>query len=153
MKSKFLFVILFISSLTISACSKGVVAETELTTPESLGITSTTFDVYGDDIVFTVSGTEAIQSVTDTQLVVLPNRTEFDTVTVDYIQGNSLNNFPEAYYNGLSDKTTSALVNDKFTTADECYGFLTTSKNNYLLFKGPIDKVDYLSALMERFVE
>lgn len=153
MKNKFLSVILLVSSLAIGACGKGVVAETESPTPKSLDITSTTFDIYGDNIVFTVVGSESIQSATDTQLVVLPNSTEFDCITVDYIQGNSLNNFPEAYYNGLSDKTISDLVNDKFTTADECYGFLTTSKNNYLLFKGPIDKADYLSALMERFKE
>lgn len=153
MKNKFLFVILLVSSLAISACGKGVVAETESPTPESLDITSTTFDIYGDNIVFTVAGSEAIQSVTDTQLVVLPDSTGFDSVTVDYIQGNSLNNFPEAYYNGLSDKTTSDLVDNKFTTAEQCYGFLTTSKNNYLLFKGPVDKAGYLSALMERFKE
>lgn len=72
---------------------------------------------------------------------------------MEYIQGNSLNDFPQAYHDGLSDTGVTELVDGKFTTSNLCYGFVTTNKSNYLLFKASLDKANYVSALMERFGE
>lgn len=153
MRGRFLCVVLTICSLTVSACSKEVPVETEPPMPEYLDVTNVTLDTYGDNITFAVNGSEAIQSVTDTQVVILPDRTRFDMVTVEYIQGNSLNDFPQAYHDGLSGTDVTDLVDGKFTTSTQCYGFVTTVKNNYLLFKASLDKANYVSALMERFGE
>ena len=152
MKSRKLLFCLFVCSLFMSACSKEVPVDNEVPKPEYLNITEVNFIVYGDAVSFTVGGTEAIQSVSDTDLVILPNREEFTTVSVEYIQGNSLNDFAEAYYSGLTN-TTSDFVDGKFTTDTESYGFIKTDKNNYLLFKAPLHETEYLSELMGRFQE
>lgn len=150
MRNKNLFICLFICSLVVSACSKEVPVETEPPKPEYLDITEASFTTYGDLITLVIDSNEAIQSLTDSELVILPNRGEFTTVSVEYIQGNSLNDFMEGYYNGLPN-TTSELVDGKFTTDSKAYGFLITEKNNYLLFKAPLEMKDYLSELMGRF--
>lgn len=141
----------FVTIALLTGCGgKDVPEETPAPTPEHMETTTVVFSCYDDSIVLNLEGNEAVQTMTDTRVVLLPDKTKFDVVSVDYIQGNSLINYGAGYYEGLEDDTKSAYENDSFITSTNVYAFTRTEKNSFLMVKGPVAFKDYCLSLRER---
>lgn len=134
----------------LTGCGKTTKAEETTTTPSYTDATTFTFTCYGDLIKYKVEGDEGIQSATDTQLVILPDKGKSDKITVDYIQGNSLNDYGAAYREGLDDDSKSVYKDSSFSTDSNFYTFIRTEKNSFLMIKGPIGLEDYCVKLKNR---
>lgn len=138
-------------TLLLSSGCKSKTVETEAAKPEYLDTTSINVSCYGDSIVFEVEDVEAIQSYNDSQIILLPDRENFDTIQIDYVEGNSLNDFAEAYYASISDSLKSDFKDNSFTTDNYAYALQKTDKNNYIIVKGPVLMKNYCKSLARRF--
>lgn len=83
------------------------------------------------------------------RFVVYPDKTLFDTVQVDFVQGNSLNNYIQAYYDGVAGEK-SALVDGSFTTASKAYCLKQTEDLNYIIVCGDKSNESFVNDLCER---
>lgn len=147
---KIAFLTIMLTLLLVGCGGNDVPEETPAPTPEHIEDTAAVFSCYGDSIVLSLEGGEAIQTATDTRVVLLPDKTKFDTVSIDYIEGNSLNDYGAGYYEGLEDSTKSAYEDGSFITSANAYAFLRTEKNSFLMIKGPVALKDYCLSLRER---
>lgn len=142
-----LFVVLC-ATMFLVGCKKEEVVET-VPVPETLSIQSVTLKIGEEQVTYSVSGNEAVKSYTDKQIIVYPDSTQFDTVQVDYVQGNSLNDYIQAYYDGKSgDK--SELIDGSFTTGTEAYCLKQTEDLNYIIVRGDKSAESFVNELCER---
>ena len=93
-------IVMSLSALLLTGCG-GAPKEETVHTPEYLSITEVSVSIGDETIVYTAMNNEAVKSYSDKQFVVYPDKTLFDTVQVDFVQGNSLNNYIQAYYLSL----------------------------------------------------
>lgn len=144
-------VMIAVIAMLLAGCAKEEVAPTE-PIPEYLSVSQVSFTCYGDDMVFKIKDDEAVQNYSSTQIILLPDKTAFDTIRVDYVQGVSLNDYGKAYYTGLEESDKSDYNNGVFTAGEYCYVFGKTESNNYVMIRGSIDYEDYCVELMKRFL-
>lgn len=147
MRKKILFV--FALSLMLLGCSKGEEVVETVPTPVCLSDTSARLVIDDDVVTYQVEGSEALKSVATNQLVIYPDKTKFDEVLVDFVQGNSLNDFIQAYYNGI-EGAKSDLVDGSFKTESFAYCLRCTDDYNVIIVRGPVALVDFVDSLCER---
>lgn len=98
---------------------------------------------------YTAMNNEAVKSYSDKQFVVYPDKTLFDTVQVDFVQGNSLNNYIQAYYDGVAGEKSN-LIDGSFTTASKAYCLKQTEDLNYIIVCGDKSNESFVNDLCER---
>ena len=108
--------ILLLCVAALGGCNKK--EDVEETAETYVDTTQCSFDVYDDTFSFTLDNGEHFSTLSGTSATVVTDSNE--TVTVDYIEGNSLNDFEKAYKNASGD--------------EECL-FLKSASNDYLMFK------------------
>ena len=136
---KYKRVILMLAMLTLMGCGKK-----EEPAPETIPMptysteTSATISKYDDSVTYKVTESSAIESSSKDEIVVLPDRTKFDKVTVKLLQGGQ-----NAY---LFDVTKHGLVNEDKSNIEyykrgykidgTVYGFIYTKKWNTIMATG-----------------
>jgi hypothetical protein len=125
--------------LLLSACSKEEPVETEAVIPTVSHVDNlqTSFTCWGDEVLLELEGDEVFAYANETQAKVLPDVYTSDGVVIDYIQGVSLNDFGYTYWYALDDSTKSEYDNG-FTTDTDCYKFVRTEKNSFIMIHGPL---------------
>lgn len=141
-------IVISLSALLLTGCG-GAPKEETVPTPEYLSITEVSVSIGDETVVYTATNNEAVKSYSDKQFVVYPDKTLFDTVQVDFVQGNSLNNYIQAYYDGVAGEK-SALVDGSFTTASKAYCLKQTEDLNYIIVCGDKSNESFVNDLCER---
>lgn len=141
-------IVMSLSALLLTGCG-GAPKEETVTTPEYLSITEVSVSIGDETIVYTAMNNEAVKSYSDKQFVVYPDKTLFDTVQVDFVQGNSLNNYIQAYYDGVAGEK-STLIDGSFTTAGKAYCLKQTEDLNYIIVCGDKSNESFVNDLCER---
>lgn len=146
-----LIILLLCVGVCISGCGKEEIEETETEVPTISHIDdiSTSFTCWGDEIVLTLQGGEVFEYSNDTQAKVLPDVYTSDGIIIDYIQGVSLNDFGYNYWYALEDDSKSE-YDEGFTTDTDCYRFVHTEKNSFLMIKGPISTQKLVNDIFNR---
>lgn len=142
-------VVLLCALLLVGCGKKEEPVETE---PVYMSATDVTFDSYDTAMHYTVPDDMAFKSIDENHAEVVLNKEDGTTASIDYIQGNSLNDFTKAYYMGLNDNTRSQIVDDSFTTDSTYYGFIKSDKNVYVMVKGPIGYKDKCAEMLADIV-
>lgn len=145
--------ILLMTLVLLAGCSKEEVVETTEEDPMSQYLSSRdiSFTAYGDKVTLSLRDNEAFAEISDTEAVIVPDVYDSAEVHVDYIQGNSLNDYAKAYYNSIEEATSSELEDNTFTTNDNFYGFVKTEKNSYVMVTSDKELEDYCRELLDRF--
>lgn len=141
-------IVMSLSALLLTGCG-GAPKEETVHTPEYLSITEVSVSIGDETIVYTAMNNEAVKSYSDKQFVVYPDKTLFDTVQVDFVQGNSLNNYIQAYYDGVAGEK-STLIDGSFTTASKAYYLKQTEDLNYIIVCGDKSNESFVNDLCER---
>lgn len=141
-------IVMSLSALLLTGCGGAPKEETVLT-PEYLSITEVSVSIGDETIVYTAMNNEAVKSYSDKQFVVYPDKTLFDTVQVDFVQGNSLNNYIQAYYDGVAGEKSN-LIDGSFTTASKAYCLKQTEDLNYIIVCGDKSNESFVNDLCER---
>lgn len=141
-------IVISLSALLLTGCG-GAPKEETVPTPEYLSITEVSVSIGDETVVYTATNNEAVKSYSDKQFVVYPDKTLFDTVQVDFVQGNSLNNYIQAYYDGVAGEK-STLVDGSFTTANKAYCLKQTEDLNYIIVCGDKSNESFVNDLCER---
>lgn len=118
------------------------------TSPALLEGRQVIFDCFGDEtLILDLKDVEGLLEVSETSATVYCSGQE---VTLDYIEGNSLNDFTKAYAMGLGVATSSEADYSSFTYDGEYYRFIKTENNNYVMAKASSDLDYYCDQLLER---
>lgn len=141
-------IVMSLSALLLTGCG-GAPKEETVRTPEYLSITEVSVSIGDETIVYTAMNNEAVKSYLDKQFVVYPDKTLFDTVQVDFVQGNSLNNYIQAYYDGVAGEKSN-LIDGSFTTASKAYCLKQTEDLNYIIVCGDKSNESFVNDLCER---
>lgn len=141
-------IVMSLSALLLTGCG-GAQKEETVPTPEYLSITEVSVSIGDETIVYTAMNNEAVKSYSDKQFVVYPDKTLFDTVQVDFVQGNSLNNYIQAYYDGVAGEK-STLIDGSFATASKAYCLKQTEDLNYIIVCGDKSNESFVNDLCER---
>lgn len=141
-------IVISLSALLLTGCG-GAPKEETVPTPEYLSITEVSVSIGDETVVYTATNNEAVKSYSDKQFVVYPDKTLFDTVQVDFVQGNSLNNYIQAYYDGVASEK-STLIDGSFTTANKAYCLKQTEDLNYIIVCGDKSNESFVNDLCER---
>ena len=141
-------IVMSLSALLLTGCG-GAPQEETVHTPEYLSITEVSVSIGDETIVYTAMNNEAVKSYSDKQFVVYPDKTLFDTVQVDFVQGNSLNNYIQAYYDGVAGEK-STLIDGSFTTVSKAYCLKQTEDLNYIIVCGDKSNESFVNDLCER---
>ena len=141
-------VVMSLSALLLTGCG-GTSEEETVHAPEYLSITEVSVSIGDETVVYTATNNEAVKSYSDKQFVVYPDKTLFDTVQVDFVQGNSLNNYIQAYYDGVAGEK-STLIDGSFTTASKAYCLKQTEDLNYIIVCGDKSNESFVNDLCER---
>lgn len=139
-------ILILLCSLMLVGCHKEEVVET---LPPYYDVTQLTFTVYEDNLIIPVEQ-GSVQEVSNTEVSLLHDNM---VIRVDYIQGNSLNDYIEAYYAGVEDVTKTSLVDNHFQTSTTCYAFYKSANRNYVMISGPVAAKDYCSELLSNIRE
>ena len=123
--------ILLTTVLLLAGCHKKEV--TEETKETYVDTVQCSFNTYDDTFSFALDDNEHFLSLTDTEAVVVTDDNK--SVYVDYIEGNSLNDFEKAY---------------KTSTGNENCMFLKSGSNDYLMIKYEADSKDLAEDIMQR---
>ena len=141
-------IVMSLSALLLTGCG-GTSEEKTVPTPEYLSITEVSVSIGDETVVYTATNNEAVKSYSDKQFVVYPDKTLFDTVQVDFVQGNSLNNYIQAYYDGVAGEK-STLIGGSFTTASKAYCLKQTEDLNYIIVRGDKSNESFVNDLCGR---
>lgn len=141
-------IVMSLSALLLTGCG-GAPKEETVPTPEYLSIAEVSVSIVDETIVYTAMNNEAVKSYSDKQFVVYPDKTLFDTVQVDFVQGNSLNNYIQAYYDGVAGEKSN-LIDGSFTTASKAYCLKQTEDLNYIIVCGDKSNESFVNDLCER---
>lgn len=118
------------------------------TSPYLLEDRQVIFDCFGDErLTLDLKDDEGLLEVSETSATIYCSGQE---VTLDYIEGNSLNDFTQAYAMGLGVATSSEADYSSFTYDGEYYRFIKTENNNYVMAKVSSDLDYYCDQLLER---
>lgn len=141
-------IVISLSALLLTGCG-GAPKEETVPTPEYLSTTEVSVSIGDETVVYTAMNNEAVKSYSDKQFVVYPDKTLFDTVQVDFVQGNSLNNYIQAYYDGVAGEKSN-LIDGSFTTASKAYCLKQTEDLNYIIVCGDKSNESFVNDLCER---
>ena len=134
--------------VALAGCGESAEEVPEETGPAILEDRQVVFDCYGDEtLTLNLKDDEGLLSVSDSSATFYYNDNE---VTLDYIEGNSLNDFSKAYYSGLGIATSSGADYGSFTNEGSYYRFVKTDNNNYVMAKASADLDYYCDQLLDR---
>lgn len=136
---KYKRVILMLAMLTLMGCGKK-----EEPVPETIPMptysmeTSATISKYEDSVTYKVTGSSAIESSSKDEIVVLPDRTKFDKVTVKLLQGGQNAYLFDVIKHGLvnEDKSNIEYYKRGYKIDGTVYGFIYTKKWNTIMATG-----------------
>lgn len=136
---KYKRVILMLAILTLMGCGKK-----EEPAPETIPMptysteTSATISKYDDSVTYKVTESSAIESSSKDEIVVLPDRTKFDKVTVKLLQGGQNAYFFDVIKHGLvnEDKSNIEYYKRGYKIDGTVYGFIYTKKWNTIMATG-----------------
>ena len=136
---KYKRVILVLSMLTLMGCGKK-----EEPAPETMPMptysteTSATISKYDDSVTYKVTESSAIESSSKDEIVVLPDRTKFDKVTVKLLQGGQNAYLFDVIKHGLvnEDKSNIEYYKRGYKIDGTVYGFIYTKKWNTIMATG-----------------
>lgn len=136
---KYKRVILMLAILTLMGCGKKEepVPET-IPMPTYSAETSATISKYDDSVTYKVTESSAIESSSKDEIVVLPDRTKFDKVTVKLLQGGQNAYLFDVIKHGLinEDKTNIEYYKRGYKIDGTVYGFIYTKKWNTIMATG-----------------
>lgn len=132
-------VILMLAILTLMGCGKR-----EEPAPETIPMptysteTSATISKYDDSVTYKVTESSAIESSSKDEIVVLPDRTKFDKVTVKLLQGGQNAYLFDVIKHGLvnEDKSNIEYYKRGYKIDGTVYGFIYTKKWNTIMATG-----------------
>lgn len=136
---KYKRVILVLAILTLMGCGKK-----EEPVPETIPMptysteTSATISKYEDSVTYKVTESSAIESSSKDEIVVLPDRTKFDKVTVKLLQGGQNAYLFDVIKHGLvnEDKSNIEYYKRGYKIDGTVYGFIYTKKWNTIMATG-----------------
>lgn len=136
---KYKRVILVLAILTLMGCGKK-----EEPAPETIPMptysteTSATISKYDDSVTYKVTESSAIESSSKDEIVVLPDRTKFDKVTVKLLQGGQNAYLFDVIKHGLvnEDKSNIEYYKRGYKIDGTVYGFIYTKKWNTIMATG-----------------
>lgn len=136
---KYKRVILVLAILTLMGCGKK-----EEPVPETMPMptysteTSATISKYEDSVTYKVTESSAIESSSKDEIVVLPDRTKFDKVTVKLLQGGQNAYLFDVIKHGLvnEDKSNIEYYKRGYKIDGTVYGFIYTKKWNTIMATG-----------------
>lgn len=136
---KYKRVILVLAILTLMGCGKK-----EEPVPETIPMptysteTSATISKYDDSVTYKVTESSAIESSSKDEIVVLPDRTKFDKVTVKLLQGGQNAYLFDVIKHGLvnEDKSNIEYYKRGYKIDGTVYGFIYTKKWNTIMATG-----------------
>lgn len=136
---KYKRVILMLAILTLMGCGKK-----EEPAPETMPMptysteTSATISKYDDSVTYKVTESSAIESSSKDEIVVLPDRTKFDKVTVKLLQGGQNAYLFDVIKHGLvnEDKSNIEYYKRGYKIDGTVYGFIYTKKWNTIMATG-----------------
>lgn len=136
---KYKRVILMLAILTLMGCGKK-----EEPAPETIPMptysteTSATISKYEDSVTYKVTESSAIESSSKDEIVVLPDRTKFDKVTVKLLQGGQNAYLFDVIKHGLvnEDKSNIEYYKRGYKIDSTVYGFIYTKKWNTIMATG-----------------
>lgn len=136
---KYKRVILMLAILTLMGCGKK-----EEPAPETIPMptysteTSATISKYDDSVTYKVTESSAIESSSKDEIVVLPDRTKFDKVTVKLLQGGQNAYLFDVIKHGLvnEDKSNIEYYKRGYKIDGTVYGFIYTKKWNTIMATG-----------------
>lgn len=136
---KYKRVILMLAILTLMGCGKK-----EEPAPETIPMptysteTSATISKYDDSVTYKVTESSAIESSSKDEIVVLPDRTKFDKVTVKLLQGGQNAYLFDVIKHGLvnEDKSNIKYYKRGYKIDGTVYGFIYTKKWNTIMATG-----------------
>ena len=136
---KYKRVILVLAMLTLMGCGKK-----EEPAPETIPMptysteTSATISKYDDSVTYKVTESSAIESSSKDEIVVLPDRTKFDKVTVKLLQGGQNAYLFDVIKHGLvnEDKSNIEYYKRGYKIDGTVYGFIYTKKWNTIMATG-----------------
>ena len=136
---KYKRVILVLAMLTLMGCGKK-----EEPVPETIPMptysteTSATISKYDDSVTYKVTESSAIESSSKDEIVVLPDRTKFDKVTVKLLQGGQNAYIFDVIKHGLvnEDKSNIEYYKRGYKIDGTVYGFIYTKKWNTIMATG-----------------
>ena len=136
---KYKRVILVLAILTLMGCGKK-----EETMPKTMPMptysteTSATISKYEDSVTYKVTESSAIESSSKDEIVVLPDRTKFDKVTVKLLQGGQNAYLFDVIKHGLvnEDKSNIEYYKRGYKIDGTVYGFIYTKKWNTIMATG-----------------
>lgn len=136
---KYKRVILMLAILTLMGCGKK-----EEPAPETIPMptysteTSATISKYDDSVTYRVTESSAIESSSKDEIVVLPDRTKFDKVTVKLLQGGQNAYLFDVIKHGLvnEDKSNIEYYKRGYKIDGTVYGFIYTKKWNTIMATG-----------------
>jgi len=136
---KYKRVILMLAILTLMGCGKK-----EEPAPETIPMptysteTSVTISKYDDSVTYKVTESSAIESSSKDEIVVLPDRTKFDKVTVKLLQGGQNAYLFDVIKHGLvnEDKSNIEYYKRGYKIDGTVYGFIYTKKWNTIMATG-----------------
>lgn len=136
---KYKRVILMLAMLILMGCRKK-----EEPAPETIPMptysteTSATISKYDDSVTYKVTESSAIESSSKDEIVVLPDRTKFDKVTVKLLQGGQNAYLFDVIKHGLvnEDKSNIEYYKRGYKIDGTVYGFIYTKKWNTIMATG-----------------
>lgn len=131
----------------LTACSK----EEEIveTQPAYQTMSTVAFTKYDDQFTLNLPSNTGVKEASDFKVVLYPDVEDLThTVEVNYIQGNSLQDYGEAFYDGLTATPKSEYSEDGYQAGDYFYVFKKSENNVYLRMKGGIQDMEYCKELM-----
>ena len=128
-----------LAMLTLMGCGKK-----EEPVPETIPMptysteTSATISKYDDSVTYKVTESSAIESSSKDEIVVLPDRTKFDKVTVKLLQGGQNAYLFDVIKHGLvnEDKSNIEYYKRGYKIDGTVYGFIYTKKWNTIMATG-----------------
>lgn len=136
---KYKRVILMLAILTLMGCGrKEEPAPETIPMPTYSTETSATISKYEDSVTYKVTESSAIESSSKDEIVVLPDRTKFDKVTVKLLQGGQNAYLFDIIKHGLvnEDKTNIEYYKRGYKIDGTVYGFIYTKKWNTIMATG-----------------
>ena len=130
-----------------TACSK----ESEIieTQPAYQIMDTVSFTKYDDKFTLKLPNTTGVREASDFVIILYPDIADLTrTVEVNYIQGNSLQDYGRAFYDGLTANPKSEYSESGYQAGDYFYIFRKSENNIYLRVKGGIQDMEYCKELI-----